>query len=169
MSTLAHLFFTIKAIRATPTYERLSSLLRSQPGDIRMPLLMLMMSGLGGIFKWPPKDMQVYETLIKVTGISGPGGGLVRISVATFVIIGYLLPYKNFRRATYMSALLSCLLISIATWDTSQGFASGVWAGGAIMSWRAIYAEGAADAYNSNDVIFDKVVANARNRDIATT
>lgn len=114
----------------------------SGPVFIWFTAITLFMSGLMGVIMWPPPTLIGYETLINITGIEGPMGGVMRMIFATLAIIAWFLPYKWLRFFTYYMATLSTLLLSVSFFDSGQGFAAGAWMSSLLFGSMAIWLEG---------------------------
>lgn len=93
-----------------------------------LPLLgSLYLSGLFGLLQWPPPSLKAYSTIIKVTGIDGPEGAMIRIACALFGLACWMAPWGALRKIGYFPATMCALLIALSFSDTGQGFAFGAW------------------------------------------
>lgn len=91
-------------------------------------LLMLVLSGLGGMIAWPPPGLaDTYVTLIRWSGIDGPQGGLIRVVVGSIGFSAWILDVRALKWLSYALAIMTCYFIATALWDAGQGFAGGAW------------------------------------------
>lgn len=107
---------------------------RGLPLLVLVPIGMLYLSGFLGMLWWPPPSLAAYSTIIKITGIPGPEGGLIRVVCALSALFGVVMPWRPVRVLLYIPALTSVLLIVLSFMDTGQGFAVGAWSVGAICA-----------------------------------
>lgn len=94
------------------------------------------MSGYGGLLHWPPTTFKSYATIIDWTGIPGPEGAVIRISLALFALIGWLLPLVWLRQLGYFAVGMCALMLAAGFWDVGQGFASFSWIN--TLCWSAL-------------------------------
>lgn len=101
---------------------------------VLVPIAMLYLSGLLGLLWWPPPSFAAYTTIIQITDIGGPLGGLLRIVGALIALIGLVLPWRPIRVFLYLPALVSTLLFVLGFMDAGQGFATGTWTVGGLCA-----------------------------------
>jgi len=104
--------------------------------------LPLVLSGVIGVWMWPPPTLVAYATLIKATGISGVEGGIVRACIGAAALCAWALPWHHLRYLFYGVAMMTTFLLTLSFWDTRQGFACGCWLAALIFGALALYDEG---------------------------